>query len=41
MKSTTRFSKNKRGIECLNCNQPISDKDNFCSNCGQVIPFLI
>ncbi|MET2985934.1 DUF3667 domain-containing protein [Aureibaculum conchae] len=36
MKSTTRFSKNKRGIECLNCKQPISDKDNFCSNCGQV-----
>ncbi|MCK5678332.1 MAG: DUF3667 domain-containing protein, partial [Flavobacteriaceae bacterium] len=21
---------------CLNCNQPISDNDNFCSNCGQV-----
>ncbi len=36
MKSTTRFSKNKRGIVCLNCEQPISDKDNFCSNCGQV-----
>lgn len=36
MKSTTRFSKNKRGIECLNCKQPISDSDNFCSNCGQV-----
>lgn len=25
-----------RGIECLNCKQPISDNDNFCSNCGQV-----
>lgn len=36
MKSTTRFSKNKKGIECLNCKQPISDNDNFCSNCGQV-----
>lgn len=36
MKSTTRFSKNKRGIECLNCKQPISDKDNFCSECGQI-----
>ena len=36
MKSTTRFSKNKRGIECLNCKQPLSGQDNFCSNCGQV-----
>ena len=36
MKSTTRFSKNKRGIICLNCGQPISDNDHFCSNCGQV-----
>ncbi|MBJ2174885.1 DUF3667 domain-containing protein [Aureibaculum sp. A20] len=36
MKSTTRFSKNIRGIECLNCKQPLSDSDNFCSNCGQV-----
>ena len=36
MKSTSRFSKNKKGINCLNCNQPISDNDNFCSNCGQV-----
>ena len=36
MKSTTRFTKNKKGIICLNCNQPISDNDNFCSNCGQV-----
>ncbi|PHR68718.1 MAG: hypothetical protein COA67_12485 [Lutibacter sp.] len=36
MKSTTRFTKNMRGIECLNCKQPISDNDNFCSNCGQV-----
>lgn len=36
MKSTTRFSRNNRGIECLNCKQPLSDSDNFCSNCGQV-----
>lgn len=36
MKSTTRFNKNKKGIECLNCSQPISTSDNFCSNCGQV-----
>ncbi len=36
MKSTTRFKQNIRGLECLNCKQPISDKDNFCSNCGQV-----
>jgi hypothetical protein len=36
VKSTTRFNQNKRGIICLNCEQPISDKDNFCSNCGQV-----
>ena len=36
MKSTTRFTRNMRGIECLNCRQPISDNDNFCSNCGQV-----
>ena len=36
MKSNTRFSRNKRGILCLNCGQPISDNDNFCSNCGQV-----
>ncbi|MCB0475182.1 MAG: DUF3667 domain-containing protein, partial [Flavobacteriaceae bacterium] len=36
MKSRTRFSKKKRGIECLNCGQPLSPRDNFCSNCGQV-----
>lgn len=36
MKSNTRFDQNKRGIECLNCKQPISNIDNFCSNCGQV-----
>lgn len=36
MKSNTRFKKNKRGIECYNCKQPISNHDNFCSNCGQV-----
>ena len=36
MKSNTRFKKNTKGIECLNCNQPITIADNFCSNCGQV-----
>lgn len=36
MKATKHFSKYIRGIECLNCGQPISDKDNFCSECGQV-----
>jgi len=36
MKSTTRFTLNKRDLVCLNCSQPLSDNDNFCSNCGQV-----
>jgi len=36
LKSNTRFHKNKRGIECLNCKQPLASQDNFCSNCGQV-----
>ncbi len=36
MKSNTRFKTTLKGIECLNCKQPISNKDNFCSNCGQV-----
>jgi len=36
MKSNTRFKKNTKGIECLNCSQPITIADNFCSNCGQV-----
>ena len=36
MKSTTRFSKNKRGLECLNCGQPLHEGDNFCSHCSQV-----
>jgi hypothetical protein len=36
MKSNTRFKKNTKGIECLNCKQPITTRDNFCSNCGQV-----
>ena len=36
MKSNTRFKNNKKGIECLNCKQPLSQRDNFCSNCGQV-----
>jgi len=36
MKSITRFTKNIRGNECLNCKTPISEEDNFCSQCGQV-----
>ncbi len=36
MKSNSRFKKNIKGIECLNCKQPIASVDNFCSNCGQV-----
>lgn len=36
MKSITRFTKNIRGNECLNCQSPISYEDNFCPNCGQV-----
>lgn len=36
MKSTTRFSKNKKGLECLNCGQPLRGDENFCSECGQV-----
>jgi hypothetical protein len=36
MKSITRFTKNIRGNECLNCKTPISEGDNFCSQCGQV-----
>jgi len=40
MKSVIRFNRNKKGIECLNCKQPLSDKDNFCSNCGQVNDLL-
>ncbi len=36
MKSNTRFKKNTKGIECLNCKQPLITADNFCSNCGQV-----
>lgn len=36
MKSITRFTKNIRGNECLNCGTPVSTEDNFCSKCGQV-----
>lgn len=36
MKSITRFTKNIRGNECLNCGTQISDEANFCSKCGQV-----
>jgi hypothetical protein len=24
-----------KGLECLNCGQPLSGDENFCSNCGQ------
>lgn len=36
MKSVTRFNKNKKGLECLNCTQPLDSTANFCSYCGQV-----
>ena len=36
MKSITRFTKNIRSNECLNCKTHISEEDNFCSRCGQV-----
>lgn len=36
MKSNTRFNSNTKGIECLNCKQPLDSRDHFCSNCGQV-----
>ncbi len=36
MKSITRFTKNIRGKKCLNCENDISEDDNFCSRCGQV-----
>lgn len=35
MKSTQHFKKNKKGLECLNCGQPLHETDNFCSECGQ------
>ncbi len=36
MKSITRFTRNIRGNKCLNCENDISEEDNFCPNCGQV-----
>jgi len=36
MKSITRFTRNIRGNKCLNCENDISEDDNFCSRCGQV-----
>jgi len=36
MKSITRFTKNIRGNKCLNCENDISEHDNFCAQCGQV-----
>ncbi|MGV6844723.1 MAG: DUF3667 domain-containing protein [Lutibacter sp.] len=28
-------SKEIKGLECLNCGQPLLNNENFCSNCGQ------
>lgn len=36
MKSIKHFSKIKRGLECLNCGQPLHGNENFCPECGQV-----
>ncbi len=36
MKSITRFTRNIRGNKCLNCENDISEEDNFCPKCGQV-----
>jgi len=36
MKSNTRFNKNKKGLECLNCGYPLNGDENFCANCSQV-----
>ena len=36
MKSITRFTKNIRGNECLNCGTHLTTDDNFCGRCGQV-----
>ncbi|WKK65560.1 DUF3667 domain-containing protein [Lutimonas zeaxanthinifaciens] len=36
MKSITRFTKNIRGNQCLNCGTHLTTEDNFCNNCGQV-----
>jgi len=36
MKSITRFTRNIRGNKCLNCENDISEEDNFCPRCGQV-----
>lgn len=36
MKSITRFTRNIRGNKCLNCENDISEDNNFCPNCGQV-----
>lgn len=36
MKSITRFTKNIHGDKCLNCENPLSEEDNFCPQCGQV-----
>jgi len=36
MKSITRFTKNIHGEKCLNCENILSEEDNFCPRCGQV-----
>mgnify|MGYP001011214567 CR=1 FL=1 len=34
--SLTKFTSNKhKGLECLNCGQPLLKNENFCSYCGQ------
>lgn len=34
--SLTKFTSNKhKGLECLNCGQPLLRNENFCSYCGQ------
>ena len=32
---TSKKVKNTKGLECLNCGQPLTGNENFCSNCGQ------
>lgn len=29
------YSNQKKGLECLNCGQPLTGNENFCSYCGQ------
>ncbi|MDV7186898.1 DUF3667 domain-containing protein [Lutibacter sp. TH_r2] len=32
---TLKKVKNTKGLECLNCGQPLTGNENFCSYCGQ------